>query len=83
MDAIIDSVLFLVKNELLFREDWDEIERAESGHFNSLFALILARDSSVAAAAKSIPNRLSKFVIEDQPDALGISTVILDTIDEV
>lgn len=57
--GIIETVMFLAKNELAFRGDWDKLGRAESSLFNSLFQFMMRRDPHMIESEKSFPPNLT------------------------
>lgn len=53
--AIVETVLFLVKNELPLRGDWDQGEHEELGLFRSLFQFILQKDDHLRECQETMP----------------------------
>lgn len=53
--AILGTILFLVKNELPLRGDWDQEENKELGLFSSLFAYTLEKDENLQTCQESMP----------------------------
>lgn len=52
---IISTVLFLVKNELPFRGNWNNEDKHESGLFNNLFKHLLERDEHLRKCQEAMP----------------------------
>lgn len=53
--TIVEVVMFLASNRLALRGEWDEEEKEEGGLFNSLFELLLKRDSQLIESQKHMP----------------------------
>lgn len=53
--SIVGVILFLVKNELPFRGDWDENEGKEFGLFNNLFEYTMLKDEYLKECHKIMP----------------------------
>lgn len=53
--AIIGTILFLVKNELPFRGDWNSDENKELGMFNSLFMYTIEKDKQLQHCQEAMP----------------------------
>lgn len=53
--AIVETILFLVKNELPLRGDWDSEENKELGFFNSLFEYTMEKDKHLQQCQGTMP----------------------------
>lgn len=53
--SIVNVVLFLAKNELPFRGDWNEEERTEFGLFTNLFKYTLEKDEYLQRCQEAMP----------------------------
>lgn len=55
MKEIVSTVLFLVKNELPFRGNWNDEDSDESGLFQNLFKLLLEKDAYLRECQEAMP----------------------------
>lgn len=55
MMAIVDAIIFLARNEIAFRGDWNTSDNKEGGIFNSAFELLNSRDQRLIEATKYLP----------------------------
>lgn len=53
--AIVETIFFLISNELPFRGSWDYDEKVELGLFNSLFNYIMKRDQHLQECQLAMP----------------------------
>lgn len=53
--SIIDTIEFLASNRLAFHGDWDDEENEEGGLFNSLFEIMLQKDTKLMDCQQSMP----------------------------
>lgn len=53
--TIVETILFLVKNELPLRGDWDSEENKELGLFNSLFMYTMEKDKQLKHCQDAMP----------------------------
>lgn len=55
LNEIVSTVLFLARNELPFRGNWNEDENKESGLFNNLFKHVLEKDDHLQKCQEAMP----------------------------
>lgn len=53
--AIVETIIVLASNRLALRGDWDSEEAEESGLFNAIFEIMLAKDTHLVACEKHMP----------------------------
>lgn len=75
--GIIETVMFLAKNELAFRGDWDAEQREESSLFNSLFQFMMRRDPLMIEAEKSLPPHLTYRSPSIQNEVISITAQLM------
>lgn len=85
MEAVIDVVNFLCKNELALRGDWDKLNQHETGLFNGLFDFTLNRDAKLRECEKAMPPNVNYRSPQIQNEVIELwSTALTERIaDEV
>lgn len=59
MKAIVRTLMFLAKNELALRGNWNAVDENENGLFNTLFEFLLSENPTVKEAERSLPAHLN------------------------
>ncbi len=77
MRSIIEVIIFLIKNELAFRGNWDEDDHKEDGLFRNLFEFKLKDNEYLRKCQDSMPRNATYMSPEIQNEIIAIITIIV------
>lgn len=72
VQSIIETLLFLAKNELALRGNWNTETKHEEGLFNSFFELLISKDDKLKSCADIMPENAKYTSPEVQNEILSI-----------
>lgn len=81
VQAIVQTISFLAKNELAFRGTWDTETQHEEGLFNSFFEFMISKDDKLKSCAEMMPQN-AKYTSPDVQNEI-IATIASMMRDEI